>query len=77
MGELDATDAVFCGDIHKNLLFVGCGDGNALAYNLDTLECLWGYGAESEGAVEIIKSFEGPNCLISGGDSGTVLKINF
>ena len=77
LGEMQTTDAVFCGDIYKDILFVGCGDGNMLAFNLDTQECMYGYGADSKGAVEVIKYFEAYNCVVAGGDSGQLLKINF
>ena len=34
IGELKTADAVFCGDICGDVLAVGCGDGNLLAYDL-------------------------------------------
>ena len=39
VGELQCTDAVYCGKIVENLAVVGSGDGNLLVYNLDTQEC--------------------------------------
>ena len=59
LGEMDATEAVMCADMYKELLFTGCGDGNVLAFNLDTQECLWGYGCDQKGSVETVRYFEG------------------
>jgi len=36
VGEMKTTDCVSCGEIYNNLLFLGCVDGNLLAFNLDT-----------------------------------------
>ena len=36
MGEMKTTDCVSCGDIWYNLVFLGCVDGNLLAFNIDT-----------------------------------------
>ena len=45
--SMNTTDAVFCGKmIQNNLLITGCGDGNILAFNLDSNECIYGYGAD-------------------------------
>ena len=46
LGEMEATEAVMCGDMHDNIFFAGCGDGNLLAFNMDTQECIWGYGCD-------------------------------
>lgn len=46
LGEMTATDAVFSGDIADNVFIAGCGDGNVVAFNLDTMETIWGYGVE-------------------------------
>lgn len=46
IGVMTATDAVFCGTLVENLAIAGCGDGNILAFNLDSNECLYGYGAD-------------------------------
>ena len=55
IGELKSTDAVFCGDICGNVCAAGCGDGNLLCYNLDTMECAWGYGCEKKGGIKFVK----------------------
>ena len=49
---------------------VGCGDGNILSFDLDTGECLYGYGADAVGAVHCMGINEEQDCLITGGDSG-------
>ena len=48
---MNTTDAVFCGKVFDNLAIVGCGDGNILAFDLDQNKVLYGYGADSLGAV--------------------------
>jgi WD40 repeat protein len=46
-GTMQTTDAVFCGKIiQNNLAIAGCGDGNIIAFDLDSNECLYGYGAD-------------------------------
>ena len=69
---MTTTDAVFCGNLIKNtqLLIVGCGDGNILAFDLDKDECLYGYGADQVGAVHCMAVTEDQSALITGGDSG-------
>jgi WD40 repeat protein len=36
LSSLNATDAVFCGEVLENLIITGCGDGNILGFNMDT-----------------------------------------
>jgi hypothetical protein len=68
---MTTTDAVFCGKIiQNNLAIAGCGDGNILAFNLDTNECLYGYGADQMGAVHCMAPTEDFSGLVTGGDSG-------
>ena len=54
VNEMQTTDAVFCGEVIENLVVVGCGDGNVLSYDLDSGECLYGYGADTKGAVHCL-----------------------
>ena len=68
--EMNATDAVFCGNILENLCLVGCGDGNILCYDLDSGDCLYGYGVDQAGAVHCMAINEDRDCLVTGGDSG-------
>ena len=77
MGSMKVTDAVFCGDIHSNFIAVGCGDGNMLGYNLDTAECLYGYGCDNKGAVKCLKINPKRKSIITGGDSGEALQLMF
>lgn len=77
IGELKSADAVFCGDIYDNFLAVGCGDGNLLAYNLDTMECLYGYGCEEKGGIKIVKILPEKKRILTAGDSGKGLELVF
>ena len=77
---MQATDAVFCGEIvgDSNLLIAGCGDGNILAFDIDRNgECVYGYGADNVGALHCLRVTPDKKALITGGDSGQALKINF
>jgi len=71
LNTMKATDAVFCGEVLKNLVIAGCGDGNILAFDLEKGgECLYGYGADEVGAVHCMKITPDCNNIITGGDSG-------
>ena len=77
IGTLKSTDAVFCGDICGNIVAAGCGDGNLLAYNLNTMECAWGYGCEKKGGIKCVKFVPDKMKIITGGDSGQGLELVF
>uniref|UniRef100_A0A7S3CPB8 Uncharacterized protein n=1 Tax=Strombidium rassoulzadegani TaxID=1082188 RepID=A0A7S3CPB8_9SPIT len=77
MSLMKTTDAVFCGEVLQNLVLVGCGDGNILCFDTDSSQCLYGYGADSKGAVHCLGINEDRDCLVTGGDSGQGLCINF
>ena len=77
IGELKSTDAVFCGDICGNVCAAGCGDGNLLAYNLDTMECAWGYGCEKKGGIKFVKFVPEKMKILTGGDTGQGLELVF
>ena len=77
IGELKTSDAVFCGDVYQNVVAVGCGDGNLLAFNLDTDECLFGYGCEKKGAVRIVKFVPEKKRIITAGETGQGLQLVF
>lgn len=40
--------------MRDRIVVTGCGDGNILAFDLNNLECLWGYGADDKGAVHCV-----------------------
>jgi hypothetical protein len=46
INKMQTTDAVFCGEALENLIIVGCGDGNILCFDIDSGECLYGYGVD-------------------------------
>jgi len=75
--ELQTTDAVFCGEIVDNLAVAGCGDGNILVFDLDTGECLYGYGGSEKGGVRCMKVAEDRKRLVAGGDDGFALALHF
>jgi WD40 repeat protein len=77
IGNMKSADAVFCGDICGNILAAGCGDGNLLCYNLDTMECLWGYGCEKKGGIKVVKFVPEKSKILTAGDSGQGLELCF
>jgi len=76
VGAMQTTDAVFCGEVIQNLCIVGCGDGNILSFDLDKNECLYGYGADTTGAVHCLAINDDQDCIVTGGDSGLGLVLN-
>lgn len=78
VSEMNATDAIFCAKlIDNNLAICGCGDGNILAFDLTQGKCVYGYGADSVGAVNCLEMAPDGSGLITGGDSGQGLFIKF
>ena len=77
INELKSTDAVFCGDICGNVVAAGCGDGNLLCYNLNTMECAWGYGCEKKGGIKFVKFVPEKMKILTAGDSGQGLELLF
>ena len=68
-------DSVFCGDILDNFCVLGCGDGNIIAYNLDTMECIYGYGVDTVGGVICIRILKDAGKIVTGGDSGQGMQV--
>lgn len=77
VGSMKTTDMVYCGDVYGSFLSVGCGDGNVLAYDLDTLSCLFGYGCDQTGGVKCLKIIPEKSKIVTGGDSGEGLELIF
>lgn len=67
---MQTTDAVFCGQVVENVVVTGCGDGNILSYDIESGECLYGYGADDKGAVHCMAVNDEKDCIVTGGDSG-------
>ena len=70
--SMQATDSIFCGETIDGgrIAIVGCGDGNILAFDTISGECLYGYGADSVGAVHCLKIAPDRKSVVTGGDSG-------
>ena len=77
LSQMETTDAVFCGKTLDNLILVGCGDGNLLSYEAESGECLYGYGADQVGAVHCMGINDDRDCVVTGGDSGQGLLLNY
>lgn len=74
---LKTTDSVFCGEVVNNIGIAGCGDGSIIAYNVDDGDCLYGYGCDPEGGVQCLMATDDRECIVTGGDSGTVMRLDF
>jgi WD40 repeat protein len=74
---MKATDSIFCGDLYESTLVLGCGDGNLLTYNLDSFECIYGYGADEKGVVKDIKILPEKKKVIATGESGKGIILLF
>lgn len=70
LGKMKSTDSITCGDLYESILAVGCADGNLLAYNIDTLDCMYGYGVDNKGTVKNVKIIPEKKKIITSGDSG-------
>lgn len=71
------TGSVLCGENFGSIVVVGCADGNILAYNIDIMDCLFGYGADNAGGVNCLTTALDRRRLITGGDSGVGLLMKF
>lgn len=74
---MESTAGVLCGELMDNLAIVGCADGNVNVLDIDTEECLFGYGVDSQGAVNCLATAFNRKRLVTGGDSGTPLLLLF
>jgi WD40 repeat protein len=77
IGTMKSTDSIYCGDINNNFIVVGCADGSLLAYNLDTLECLFGYGCDNKGGLKNVHILEDKRRIVTSGDSGEGMQLLF
>ncbi len=77
VGSAEAKAIVCCGTIHENMAIAGCGDGNVLFLDLDTMKTAFGYGAISEGPVTCLKLNEAHNRLVAAGENGHGLVLSF
>lgn len=67
-GTMQATSPIYCVEPIHNLTIAGAGDGNVLAFDNDTLECLYGFGAMETGAVRCMKITDDKTRMVVGGD---------
>jgi len=74
---LASTAGVLCGEMMENLAIAGCADGNVNVFDIDTEECLFGYGVDSQGAVNCLATAFNRKRLVTGGESGTPLLLLF
>ena len=70
-------DAVFCLETAYNYTVAGCGDGNLLFFDNDSMKCLYGFGAMQQGGVRCMKANEQKSRLVVAGDDPTSLMLCF
>jgi WD40 repeat protein len=75
--SLKASAAIFCGDVVGNLFVCGCADGNLIVFDLDTQDALFGFGVDNVGGVNCLGISQNRRKIVTGGDSGTPLLLNF
>ena len=75
--SMECTGGVLCGETMSDLVAVGCADGNILVHNGFNGECLFGFGADSQGGVNCLKITPDKRKLVTGGDSGIPLLLSF
>lgn len=63
--------------MHDSFLSLGCADGNMLAYDLDSFECLYGYGCDSKGSINCIKILPDQFKIITAGDCAQGMQLIF
>ena len=74
---LNASSAVLCGEIVDNLVVTGGADGNVIVFNMDTGDACFGFGADNVGGVNCLGVTSNKKKLITGGDKGMPLLLNF
>lgn len=74
---MQSTAGVLCGEMMENLVITGCADGNVNVFDIDTEECLFGYGVDNQGGVNCLATAFNRKRLVTGGDSGTPLLLLF
>ena len=72
-----APESIICGEVEAGALIVGCTDGNLLSYDIETLECKWGFGADNKGAVNALSVARKKGKIVAGGDCGQGIMLNF
>lgn len=75
--SLQTTESVLCGELIEDLVVVGCADGNVLVFALCQQDCLFGFGADSQGGVNAVKVTPDRQGLLAGGESGVPLLLSF
>jgi WD40 repeat protein len=77
IGEMKSTDKILKSDILGSILITGCQDGNLLCYNIDLMECIWGYCCVKKGGVKFCNIIKEKNKIITIGENNEGLILNF
>ena len=74
---MKSTDKILKSDILGSILITGCQDGNLLCYNIDLMECIWGYCCVKKGGVKFCNIINEKNKIVTIGEDGESLILNF
>ncbi len=77
IGEMKSTDQILKADILGSILITGCQDGNLLCYNIDLMECIWGYCCVKKGGIKFCNIIKEKNKIITIGENNQGLLLNF
>ena len=77
IGEMRSTDKILIAHNIENILITGCIDGNLLCYNIDLMECIWGYCCVKKGGVKFCNIINEKNKIVTIGEDGESLILNF
>jgi WD40 repeat protein len=75
--SMQANSGILCGEIVDNLFVSGCIDGNLIVFNMDTGDACWGFGVDNGGGVNCFGVSPNRKKIITGGESGIPLLLNF
>lgn len=75
--SLESSSGILCGEVMDDLVIVGGADGNMLVFSTDSEECLFGFGADSQGGVNCLGITPDRRKVVTGGESGIPLLLTF
>ena len=75
--SIATNSGILCADIVGNMLVSGCADGNLIVFDMDSEEAKFGFGVDNIGGVKCIGITNNKRKVITGGDNGIPLILNF
>lgn len=75
--RLKTDNSVFSMDSFRNYVVLGLENSNIYVYDLDTTECIWGFGILREGGVTNINISESGDFMLCSGENPQALVLKF